>query len=293
MSKISNELLEKIVEGLIFASHKPLSVEEIVKIFDEKVRPSLGEVRALLTTLQTQYQEKGVNLQEVASGFRFQVAQAVTPWVSRLWEEKPSRLSRALLETLALIAYRQPITRGEIEEIRGVIVSTQIIKTLMELEWIRVVGHKEVPGRPALYSTTKAFLDHFNLKSLDELPPLAELRDLEEIAKELDQKMIEETSLIENQDIFEDPLNADVSDDSLHEEVTEMLQEAALDIPDDVFATESNDRFDPQEAENLLSENEAEFPVTGEDREAFEDIIITGPLSLEEEYDEDDEQINE
>ncbi|TNF37482.1 MAG: SMC-Scp complex subunit ScpB, partial [Gammaproteobacteria bacterium] len=138
-----------------------------------------------LTALQEDYEGRGLLLKEVASGYRFQVAESYAPWVSRLWEEKPPRYSRALLETLALVAYRQPITRGEIEEIRGVSVSSHILKTLLERDWVRVLGHKDVPGKPAMYGTTREFLDYFNMKSLDELPTLAEIKDLDKIHPEL------------------------------------------------------------------------------------------------------------
>ncbi len=149
------------------------------------------------------YQNRGVVLLEVSSGFRFQVAQSAAPWVARLWEEKPQKYSRALLETLALVAYRQPITRGEIEDIRGVSVSSQIIRTLVEREWIRVIGHRDVPGKPAMYATTRQFLDYFGLKKLDELPSLSEIRDLDVINAELDFGIQEpqngETVLIEDE----------------------------------------------------------------------------------------------
>lgn len=179
-------LLKKILEGAIFASGQPLSLEQLGLLFDEEGRPSNSDMRAALDELKTDYADHGVELKEVASGFRFQVRQETGPWVSRLWDEKPSRYSRALLETLALIAYRQPITRSEIEEIRGVSVSSHIIKTLIEREWIRVAGHRDVPGRPALFATTREFLDNFNLKSLAELPSLSEIRDLEQINEELE-----------------------------------------------------------------------------------------------------------
>ena len=139
------------------------------------------------------YSERGLELKEVASGFRIQVREDTNPWVARLWEERPQRYSRALLETLALIAYRQPITRGDIEEVRGVSVRTNIIRTLQEREWIRVVGHRDVPGKPALFGTTKAFLDYFNLSSLDDLPSLAEIKDMETIEPELDFETTDES----------------------------------------------------------------------------------------------------
>ena len=166
-----------VVEGALLAFGEPLSVERIQGLYDDRERPTREQVLAALEALREEYQGRGVEVVEVASGWRVQVRAAVAPWVGRLWQEKPARYSRALLETLALIAYRQPITRGEIEQIRGVAVSTPIIKTLSEREWVRVVGHRDVPGRPALYATTRRFLDYFNLGSLNELPPLAEIRD--------------------------------------------------------------------------------------------------------------------
>lgn len=180
------EKLKKIVEGAIFAATKPMTVDHLGALFGEDERPSREDFRAVLAALTEEYADRGVMLKEVSSGFRFQVREDVGQWVSRLWEEKPARYSRALLETLALIAYRQPITRGEIEEIRGVSTSSNIMKTLQERDWIRVVGHRDVPGRPAMYATTRQFLDHFNLKNIDELPSLAEIRDLDEINRELD-----------------------------------------------------------------------------------------------------------
>lgn len=179
-------LLKKILEGAIFAAGQPMNVEQLGLLFDEAERPANTDMRAALDELKAEYAERGVELKEVASGFRFQVRQETGPWVSRLWDEKPSRYSRALLETLALIAYRQPITRSEIEEIRGVSVSSHIIKTLIEREWIRVAGHRDVPGRPALFATTREFLDSFNLKNLAELPSLSEIRDLDSINAELE-----------------------------------------------------------------------------------------------------------
>ena len=162
--------IKKILEGVIFASDQPLNVEYLIRLLGDEQPFSAKEIRAILNDLANDYDERGIELKEVASGFRFQVRDELSPWISKLFAEKPQRYSRALLEVLALIAYRQPITRAEIEEIRGVAVSTHIIRTLTEREWVTVVGYKEVPGRPALYATTKSFLDYFNLKSLVELP---------------------------------------------------------------------------------------------------------------------------
>ncbi|WP_116368696.1 SMC-Scp complex subunit ScpB [Parahaliea mediterranea] len=182
MSEIN---LVQIIEGALLAAGRALSVAQIGELFEEHERPDNAAIREALASVAERCEERGFELQEVASGFRFQVRQELSPWVARLWQERPQKYSRALLETLALIAYRQPITRGEIEEIRGVAVSSNIIKTLHEREWIRVVGHRDVPGRPAMYATTRQFLDYFNLKNLDQLPALAEIRDLETLNAEL------------------------------------------------------------------------------------------------------------
>jgi segregation and condensation protein B len=177
--------LVQIIEGALLAAGKPLTVAQLADLFEEYERPENTDIREALKAVAERCEDRGFELQEVSSGFRFQVRQSLSTWVGRLWHERPQKYSRALLETLALMAYRQPITRGEIEEIRGVAVSSNIIKTLHEREWIRVVGHRDVPGRPAMYATTRQFLDYFNLKSLDQLPALAEIRDLETLNAEL------------------------------------------------------------------------------------------------------------
>ena len=177
--------LVQILEGALLAAGKALTVAQMAELFEEHERPENAAIRDAMKEIAERCENRGFELVEVASGFRFQVRQALSPWVARLWQERPARYSRALLETLALIAYRQPITRGEIEEIRGVAVSSNIIKTLHEREWIRVVGHRDVPGRPAMYATTRQFLDYFNLKNLDQLPALAEIRDLDTLNAEL------------------------------------------------------------------------------------------------------------
>src|SRR5690554_4107287 len=168
-----------VLEALLLAAAKPLSLERLTELFDEEERPSSSQLKTALAKLAEDVATRSYQLTEVASGYRLQVRSAYSAWVGRLWEERPQRYSRAMLETLALIAYRQPITRGEIEDVRGVAVNTQIIKTLLEREWIRVVGYKDVPGKPAMLATTKVFLDYFNLRGLDELPNLAELKGLQ------------------------------------------------------------------------------------------------------------------
>lgn len=169
--------LKKIIEAALFTAQRPLSVGDLQNLFAEGEQPAAAEVRAALADLVQEFAERPLELKEVASGFRFQVREALSPWISRLFEERPARYSKAFLETLAIIAYRQPVTRGEIEDIRGVSVSTLIIRGLLEREWVQVVGHKEVPGRPALYATTRQFLDYFNLRSLNDLPPLQTFLD--------------------------------------------------------------------------------------------------------------------
>jgi segregation and condensation protein B len=177
--------LKPILEALFAASDKPLSVSQLFDLFVGDIeQPTKDEIRKAVLELVEKHRDGGFELKQVASGYRFQVRADFETWVVRLWEQKPPRYSRALMETLALIAYRQPITRGEIEDIRGVSVSSNIIKTLQERDWVKPLGHKEVPGRPTLYGTTRSFLDYFNLKSLNELPTLAEIRDLDQFNPE-------------------------------------------------------------------------------------------------------------
>lgn len=185
MKLMDIQQVKRIIEAALMASSQPLSLAQLAAIFTETEPVASEAVAQAVTELQADCETRGIELVEVASGFRYQVRQDVHAFVSRMWTERQTRYSRALLETLALIAYRQPITRAEIEQIRGVVVSTSIIRTLEEREWVRVVGHRDVPGRPALFGTTRNFLDYFNLKSLDELPPLAEIRDLEELDPQL------------------------------------------------------------------------------------------------------------
>ncbi|NBB34380.1 SMC-Scp complex subunit ScpB [Pseudomonas kielensis] len=171
--------LAPLLEAFLLASGKPQSMERLFELFEEGERPEPPVFKKALAILEKSCEGRAFELKEVASGYRLQIREKFSPWVGRLWEERPQRYSRAMLETMALIAYRQPITRGEIEDVRGVAVNSNIVKTLLEREWIRIVGYREVPGRPAMFATTKAFLDHFNLQNLDDLPPLAELRELE------------------------------------------------------------------------------------------------------------------
>lgn len=212
------ESVKNIIEAAILAAKKAISLDKLLTLFPEGEVVDKNILRQAIELLMQDYQNRGIELIEVSSGFRFQVTQMVAPWVARLWEEKPQKYSRALLETLALVAYRQPITRGEIEEIRGVSVSSQIMRTLVDREWVRVIGHRDVPGKPAMYATTKQFLDYFGLKKLDELPSLSEIRDLDAINAELD---------------FGDGNENQIVDDNKANEVAELAEMDMEDISDD------------------------------------------------------------
>lgn len=182
---MNQKKIKDIVEGALLAAGRPLTLEQLGLLFAEDERPEPKLLQGAVDALIADYADRAIELREVGSGFRIQVRGTVALWVQRLWEERPTRYSRALLETLALIAYRQPITRAEIEDVRGVSISTSIMKTLQDREWIRIVGYRDVPGRPAMYGTTKQFLDYFGVKSLDELPTLAELRDIDALTPQL------------------------------------------------------------------------------------------------------------
>jgi segregation and condensation protein B len=183
---MNEQELKNILQAVIMASSTPMTIDKLLAVFPENAQPERDEIRNALQAIEEDCNDKSFELKQVSSGYRFQVKKDYSDYVSRLWEERPARYSRALLETLALVAYRQPITRAEIEGVRGVSVSSTIMKTLLEREWVKVVGHRDVPGKPAIYATSKNFLDYFNLKSLEDLPPLAELRDLDKINEELE-----------------------------------------------------------------------------------------------------------
>jgi segregation and condensation protein B len=182
---MNDQYVKNVIEAALLAAGRPLTMDELVSVFDERDGSNAEEVRSAIAALTSDYVTRGLELLEVASGFRIQIRAGVAEPVSRLWQERPAKYSRALLETLALVAYRQPITRGEIEQIRGVAVNPNIIKTLLERNWIRVVGHRDVPGKPELLGTTREFLDYFSLKKLDDLPTLAQLKELEDLRVQL------------------------------------------------------------------------------------------------------------
>ncbi len=257
--------IKQILEGAILAADGPLSIDLMTQLFEGE-QPSRADVREALKEIEASCGGRGFELKEVATGYRFQVRSEYAEWVSRLWDERPQRYSRALLETLALIAYRQPLTRGDIEEVRGVAVSTNIIRTLLEREWVRVVSHRDVPGRPALYATTKYFLDYFNLTGLDELPTLSEIKDLGKVNEELDlEEEVVEARVIELEDIAQfapDP----VSDEELDQ------------VTADVNVIEDNIR-------NLFPD-----PKSEEDPDAEEDLEVEEALEAEESLEAEKDQ---
>ena len=216
---MNSDLIKRIVEGALMAAGKSLDINHLERLFEDDERPPRDQIRAALEEIDDDCRGRGFELKQTASGYRFQVQQELATWVNRLWEEKPKRYSRAMLETLSLIAYRQPLTRGDIELVRGVAVSSEIIKTLQEREWIRVVGYRDVPGKPALFATTKQFLDYFNLKSLDDLPALGEIKDLTELDPALELSLAQGVAPNDNQD------NSNSKTSSLNESVDDSQAE--------------------------------------------------------------------
>ena len=253
--------IKQIIEGAILAAEAPLSIDQLMRLF-EGDEPERVDVRDALQEIEQECEGRGFELKQVASGYRFQVRSSYGEWVSRLWKEKPPRYSRALLETLALIAYKQPITRGDVEEVRGVAVSTNIIRTLLEREWVRIVGHRDVPGHPALYATTKNFLDYFNLRNLDELPGLAEIKDLTQANEELDMEddLIELPSL--EVDVEEEEAVAGMDDadlDAVSNQVDTIQQNIKNLLAADEYALAGE--FDEDDSEALDIEQQSESEV--------------------------------
>jgi segregation and condensation protein B len=236
---MDQHLITRIVEAALLAANQPLTLAQLHALFPEDQPAPSGSVEQALELLRDGCAERGVELAELASGFRYQVKADVHAWVARLWTERQTKYTRATLETLALIAYRQPITRGEIEQVRGVAVNSNIIKALEEREWIRVVGHRDVPGKPALFGTTKVFLDYFGLKRLDELPPLSELRDIGELEPQLQ---------------FDNVMDPTPIDAGGIEAGVETADAANADdmIPDDVVAADSDDLDSSEHEDNQV-----------------------------------------
>jgi segregation and condensation protein B len=223
------------IEAALLAAGRPLNVDQLQNLFDGRMTPEKSEIRQAVNSLNEDYEGRGIIIGEVASGFRVQVKSGMADQLEKLWEERPPRYSRALFETLALVAYRQPITRGEIEEVRGVSVSSNIMRSLVERDWVRVVGHRDVPGRPEMFATTKQFLDYFGLKKLDDLPPLADLSDWESLRVQLNLPEVEEDTSDEAPVIPELPVlypeieSDDDESDAEKAELTEVADEIAED----------------------------------------------------------------
>ncbi|USD20383.1 SMC-Scp complex subunit ScpB [Microbulbifer variabilis] len=259
---IAPELLRRILEGALLASAQPLSEEKLLSLLDEEERPSATTLRDVLGEIAESCAGRGFELKKVASGWRFQVPEDLAPWVNRLWEEKAQRYSRATLETLAIIAYRQPVTRGDIEEIRGVAVSSQIVRTLLDRGWIKVVGHRDVPGKPSLYATTRDFLDYFNLSSLDDLPTLAEIRDIESLNK-----------ILESEGLPPEEIAAALAAEG--EELSEGEQ-ASVETEEEAGALESEEQEESEDAEtDTDAEEDARVAA------ALEEIAAEANIQLE------------
>ena len=259
------ELIKRIFEAALMAADKPLQRRDLTALFDDLEQPEDSLIDQALKDLVADCEDKGFELKRVASGYRYQVKQDLSRWVNKLWQERAPRYSRALLETMSLIAYRQPITRGEIEQIRGVAVSSQIIKTLLEREWIKSVGHRDVPGRPTIYATTKQFLDYFNLKSLDQLPPLAEVRDLNTISRELNIELPIEDMTSANDDTHQEGADQQAAVASIGGEppITPLNDEAQL---------LNNDLIDADQQQANLS-NDQQVSDSLEETDALENWI--------------------
>lgn len=261
--------LKRIIEGAILASESPLTIDNLESLFIVE-SPTRSEIRDAIAEIEADCESRGFELKKVATGYRFQVKEKYSEWVSRLWEERAPRYTRALLETLALIAYKQPITRGDIEEIRGVAVSTNIIRTLLEREWVRVVGHRDVPGRPAMYATTKHFLDYFNVVSLEELPTLQEIKDIaaEEASLAIEEPLIEMTSIeLEPEDLELEGANETDLDavsqqvDQIQENIRQVMAPRPEERDEDWDDLELGDSRSEQAGEVSSMESEEELSV--------------------------------
>ena len=258
--------LKNILEAALMASGEVLSIERLQLLFDDYEKPKSPAIKEALESLMEDFSGRGIELVEVASGYRLQVHKDVAPWVTRLWDEKPQRYSRALLETMSLIAYRQPITRGDIEDVRGVAVSSNIIRTLLEREWVRVVGHRDVPGRPAMYATTKEFLDYFSLKTLDELPSLDEIREMDDANQNLDLINAEKKASATREYDFDNEGDVETRGEEVLAETELELEEAEKliqQVEDNVFNKPSE--------EELAAEREAERDAKAEEERLAEE----------------------
>ena len=304
MSDVDNKV-KMIVEGLLLAAGRPLTLDNIIQVFSKDEQPDSKELKLVMDSIAEDCADRGFELKEVASGFRFQVKQELSNWIAKLWEERPPRYTRALLETLALVAYRQPITRGDIEEIRGVGVSSNIVRTLLDREWIRVVGHRDVPGRPAMFATTKQFLDYFNLKSLQDLPPLSEIKDLAVADPEFDleddlagQRILE----LPEDVIDENSIELTESDkaDLIAEEEAVALSKKPLDeilqLPPELqYPTVTDEEDEEPDAEDVKFEEEFGIKELDETLDSLEavDIKVIESESAEDDGDASQEESSE
>ena len=292
MNDVDNKV-KMIIEGLLLAAGRPLTLESIAAVFNDDERPENDELLAVLARIDDECGDRGFELTKVASGYRFQVKQELAEWVGKLWEERPPRYTRALLETLALIAYRQPITRGDIEEIRGVAVSSNIIRTLLDREWIRVVGQRDVPGRPSMFATTKQFLDYFNLESLQQLPALSEIRDIDGGAKDLGfEAELAAARVLEMPENTEEENPAELSEDEkaqlLAEEEAIALSQKPLDeilhpngVPETSEEAEESDDLE-DELEDEKTDDDDEFAEIDQALSALEQNLGGDPTRLAE-----------
>lgn len=238
--------VQHFIEAALLAAGRPMNADHLQNLFDGRSAPKKQEIRKAIDALNEEYEGRGIVISEVATGFRIQVTATMSDRLQKLWEERPPRYSRALFETLALVAYRQPITRGEIEEVRGVSVSSNIVRTLMERDWVRVVGHRDVPGRPAMFGTTKSFLDYFGLKKLDDLPELADLSDWESLRVQLNLPEVDDDTFNPRPEIPEIPLMS-ADDDGEADDAPESANDASAehaDIPDLATSEADNDNAD-------------------------------------------------
>ncbi|MDH3351762.1 MAG: SMC-Scp complex subunit ScpB [Gammaproteobacteria bacterium] len=246
------------VEAALLAAGRALSVDQLQKLFDGRTAPEKAEIRQAIQSLNEEYNPRGITIAEVASGFRVQVKAGMADQLQKLWEERPPRYSRALFETLALVAYRQPITRGEIEEIRGVSVSSNIVRALLERDWVRVVGHRDVPGRPEMFATTKSFLDYFGLKKLDDLPALADLSDWESLRVQLNLPEVEEDTSTDEPAVVTD--------------LPVLYPEIKAESSEDVAEVPANEEPLPDYPNQAIPEL---LPVADEPRAGEEDLVVS------------------
>jgi len=270
-NELSSQQIKNILEAALLAADYPLSIDHCMKLFEGDLQvPERSVIKSCIEELQIDCQERGVELVKVASGFRYQTRVDIQTWVARLHAEKTPRYSRALMETLALVVYKQPITRAEIEDIRGVSVSSNIMKVLQEREWVKIVGHKEVPGRPAMFATTKKFLDYFNLQSLNELPTLADIKEFDQIAPELD---------------FGQDLPQAASDESQSAEATD--RDAESDTHAVIDQDDSSSQSDESQTVQAVADNMADNLSDEDDEDdGGEDFSVSEVAELNEEFDE-------